>query len=260
MIVVRSEHPRFLSNSYLVADEPGGKACIVDTGADPAPLVAAVGELDLEVDWVLLTHHHHDHTEHNTFWSERYTAPLCGHRNEVVLFGDLDRLLEHEETIHCGGLEVTSLFLPGHTLGQLGYHVRQPSTGEARVFTGDTLFKGSIGGTRGPGHTTHYDLKRSIMDRLMSLDHDTLVMPGHSVETTLGAEWETNPFVRYWRDLDEPLDEPCRVFGEVARLLVRATDYDGGTKCIVRWRENGELDVVPGSRVEPLPASESAGA
>ena len=88
MIVARSEHPRFRSNSYLVADRPGGKACIVDTGADPAPLLAAIEAHDLEVDWVLLTHHHHDHTEHNAFWSERFTAPLCGHRNEVVLFGE----------------------------------------------------------------------------------------------------------------------------------------------------------------------------
>jgi glyoxylase-like metal-dependent hydrolase (beta-lactamase superfamily II) len=253
MITVRSCHPRFLSNSYLVADGPGGRAAIVDTGADPAPLLAAIEEHDLTVDWVLLTHHHHDHVEHNTMWSERFAAPLCGHRNEVALFGYLDRLLEHEERIECGGLAITSLFVPGHTLGQLAYHVTEAATGEAVLFTGDTLFKGSVGGTCAPGHTTHDDLKRSILERMMSLDHDTTVLPGHTVATSLGAEWEHNPFVRFWRELDPPLDEPCQVAGEVATLLVRAADYDGGTKCIVRWREDGKLDVVPGSRVEATP-------
>ena len=80
-------------------------------------------------------------------------------------------------------------------------------------------------------------------------------MPGHSEATTLSAEWEHNPFVRYWRELDAPLEEPVEVFGEVATLLVCAVDYDGGTKCLVRWRENGKRDVVPGSRVVPLPIS-----
>lgn len=250
MLIERSMHPRFLSNSYLIADKPGGHACIVDTGADPAPLLAAIDEHDLEVDWVLLTHHHHDHVEHNAMWSERFCAPLCGHRNEVALFdGLLDRLLEHDEVITCGELEITALFIPGHTLGQLAFLVKRPIAGEVRLFTGDTLFKGSIGGTRGPGHTTHHDIKRSIMDRLMSLDHDTIVLPGHTDATTLGEEWEANPFVRYWRGLDPALDQACTAFGEAATLIVKAADYDGGTKCIVRWEENGELDVVPGSRV-----------
>lgn len=255
MILVRSEHPRFLSNSYLVADGPGGHACIVDTGADPAPLVAAVTEHGLEVDWVLLTHHHHDHVEHNAFWGDEYGAPLCGHRNETVLFGDLDRLLEHEETVTAGELEITSHLIPGHTIGQLAFDVRHSGTGERRLFTGDTLFRESIGGTRGPGHTTHSDIKRSIMERLMALPHDTIVCPGHRGETTLAHEFEHNPFVRYWRGLDAPLGEPVTAFGHPAILEVRALDYDGGTKCIVRWENGspsaGTLDVVPGSRVTP---------
>lgn len=249
MIIVRSEHPRFLSNSYLIADRPGGHAALVDTGADPAPLVRAIEEHDLEVDWILLTHHHHDHVEHNEFWSERVTAPLAGHRNEVALFGYLDRLLEHEEIVECGDLTIQSLFIPGHTLGQLAYVVTERRTGERRLFSGDTLFKGSIGGTRAPGHTTHDDLKRSIMERLMGLDHDTIVLPGHRDQTTLAHEFEHNPFIRFWRGLEPSLEAPCTAFGEVATLLVRAADYDGGTKCIVRWREDGELDVVPGSQV-----------
>lgn len=246
MLIARSVRPRQLSNSYLVADRPGGHALVVDTGADPAPLVEAVREHDLTVDWALLTHHHYDHVEFNEFWSEEHGAILAGHRNEAMLFGPLDRLLDHEDTIECGELTAQALFIPGHTLGQLAFLVRHG--GEARLFTGDTLFKGSIGGTRGPGHTTHHDIRRSIMDRLMALPPETVVLPGHGPETTLGAELEANPFIRYWRELDAPLDVPCRAFGDDATLLVEAEDYDGGTKCIVRWAD-GTLDVVPGSRV-----------
>lgn len=252
MITACSVRPHQLSNSYLVADRPGGHACIVDTGADPAPLVAAIEAHDLTVDWALLTHHHYDHVEFNDFWSERYDAILCGHRNEAMLFGPLDRLLEHEDTIECGELTIQSLFIPGHTLGQLAFLIKRAD--EAKLFTGDTLFKHSIGGTRGPGHTSHHDLRRSIMDRLMALDHDIEVLPGHGPPTTLGAEFEANPFVRYWRGLDAPLDVPCQALGEPATLLVEATDYDGGTKCIVRWQADGTIDVVPGSRVKRTPS------
>ncbi|MDE0895808.1 MAG: MBL fold metallo-hydrolase [Planctomycetota bacterium] len=249
MIIERSEHPRFLSNSYLVAERPGGSALIIDTGADPAPLMEAIEKHELTVDWVLLTHHHHDHVEHNEFWSERFCAPLCGHRNEIALFGYLDRLLEHEEVIEAGALRIKTLFIPGHTIGQLAFLVEEPGPGPAHLFTGDTLFRRSIGGTRGPGHATHDNIQRSIMERLMGLPHDTVVHPGHTLPTTLAEEWEHNPFVRFWRGLDEAINEPCIALDEEATLLVRAEDYDGGTKCIVRWKATAELDVVPGSSV-----------
>jgi len=248
MLIARSVRPRQLSNSYLVADRPGGHAVVVDTGADPAPLVAAIREHDLTVDWAFLTHHHYDHTEHNAFWAEEHEAILCGHRNEAMLFGPLDRLLDHEDVVETGELTIQALFIPGHTLGQLAFLIRHGD--EARLFTGDTLFRRSIGGTRGPGHTTHHDIKRSIMDRLMGLDRELVVLPGHGDATTLAEEYEHNPFVRFWRGLDEPLDVACEAFGEPATLLVEATDYDGGTKCILRWTASEELDVVPGSRVQ----------
>jgi glyoxylase-like metal-dependent hydrolase (beta-lactamase superfamily II) len=86
------------------------------------------------------------------------------------------------------------------------------------------------------------------MERLLRLPHDTTVHPGHTDETTIGEEWEENPFVRFWRNLDAPAERACEVAGEPALLLLEARDYDGGTKCMVRW-ESGELDIVPGSRV-----------
>jgi glyoxylase-like metal-dependent hydrolase (beta-lactamase superfamily II) len=116
------------------------------------------------------------------------------------------------------------------------------------VFTGDTLFKGSVGGVRAPGSTSFADLRHSIMDVLMQLPHETRVRPGHTDPTTIGDEWESNAFVRLWRGLDEEGDEPCRVWDKEAALVLWAPDYDGGHKAWVRWPD-GSDDIVPGSQV-----------
>ena len=118
------------------------------------------------------------------------------------------------------------------------------------VFTGDTLFAGSVGGVRAPGHTTYADLKDSIMGKLMELPPQTLIEPGHADTTTVAREWQENPFIRVWRGLDEEGSDPCIALGEPATLVLSCRDYDGGTKAWVRWPD-GSDDIVPGSRVEP---------
>jgi glyoxylase-like metal-dependent hydrolase (beta-lactamase superfamily II) len=121
-------------------------------------------------------------------------------------------------------------------------------TGDA-VFTGDTLFKGSVGGVRAPGHTSFEDLRSSIMDVLMKLPPETVIHPGHTDPTTVAEEWETNPFIRLWRGLDEEGTEKCTVWGDDATLILWARDYDDGHKAWVRWAD-GRDDIVPGSQVE----------
>ena len=117
------------------------------------------------------------------------------------------------------------------------------------VFTGDTLFKNSVGGVRAPGSTSYEDLRDSIMERLMKLDPATQVHPGHTDPTTIGQEWESNSFVRVWRGLDPEGDEPCTALGEPATLVLLGDDYDGGHKAWVRWPD-GRDDIVPGSQVQ----------
>ena len=85
------------------------------------------------------------------------------------------------------------------------------------VFTGDTLFKGSVGGVRAPGSTSFEDLRHSIMDVLMKLPPETRLHPGHTDPTTVGDEWESNAFVRLWRGLDEEGTESCTVEGRRPR-------------------------------------------
>jgi glyoxylase-like metal-dependent hydrolase (beta-lactamase superfamily II) len=140
-------------------------------------------------------------------------------------------------------LRVQPLHTPGHTSGMLSFLV------EGNVFTGDTLFKGSVGGVRAPGHTTYEDLRRSIMDVLLTLPPDTVIRPGHTDATTVAGELEENAFVRIWRGLDPEGDEQCTAMGEPATLVLLGADYDGGHKAWVRWRD-GRDDIVPGSQVK----------
>ena len=128
---------------------------------------------------------------------------------------------------------------------------RHPIRDEAiNVFTGDTLFKGSVGGVRAPGHTTIDDLRSSIMDTLLALPPETVIRPGHTEPTTVADEWESNAFVRIWRGVDPEGADACTAMGEPATLILLGDDYDGGHKAWVRWPD-GSDDIVPGSQVRP---------
>ena len=115
------------------------------------------------------------------------------------------------------------------------------------LFTGDTLFRGSVGGVRAPGHTTYADLKSSIMDMLLTLPAQTRIHPGHTEPTTVAEELEHNRFVRIWRGRDPEGERSCTALGEPATLILLGDDYDGGHKAWVRWPD-GRDDIVPGPR------------
>jgi glyoxylase-like metal-dependent hydrolase (beta-lactamase superfamily II) len=114
--------------------------------------------------------------------------------------------------------------------------------GEA-VFTGDTLFKDSVGGG------DFEQVRRSVMDVLLKLPPETRVLPGHTDETTIARESAENPFVRVWSGAQPEGTERVRVGGEDATLIVWSPDYDGGGKAWVRF-DDGRDAIVGGSRVE----------
>ena len=234
----------WLSNAYLVADEPGGRGVLIDSGGPAEPLLAAIERHELTVEHLLLTHHHHDHVVGNAVFKERLGAEILAHELEAKELTDVDRTIAPGEKLQVGGLRIEPLHTPGHTAGMLSFVV------DGMVFTGDTLFKGSVGGVKAPGSTGFADLKRSIMDVLLVLPPETQVQPGHTDPTTIGDEWEQNLFVRVWRGLDPESDERCTVWDQGATLVLWAPDYDGGHKAWVRWDESGEDDIVPGSQVE----------
>ena len=242
MILDRSMNDSWLSNTYLVGDVSGGEAAFIDAGGPIGPLLEAVDRHALSVTHVLLTHHHHDHVAELGDLLERFPdAAVLAHPDERV--PGVNETIQPGERLQVGELEVEAIPTPGHTKGMLSFRI-----GNA-VFTGDTLFRGSVGGVRAPGHTTYADLKESIMERLMKLPPDTDLLPGHTDATTVAEEWEHNAFIRVWRGLDPEGSEPCTALGESATLILLAPDYDGGKKAWVRWPD-GSDDIVPGSQVQ----------
>ena len=241
MIVERSMSSDWLSNTYLVAAEPGGDGFLVDAGGPVEPLLAKADEHGVTVTHVLLTHHHHDHVAELDKVLERWPdAAVLAHAEERVP-GTTGEMKPGEE-IEIGGLTIRPLHTPGHTAGMLSLLVG------GEVFTGDTLFKNSVGGVRAPMHTTYADLKRSIMDVRLELPPDTTIRPGHTDPTTVADELESNRFVRIWRGLDGEGSDECTALGEPATLILLGDDYDGGHKAWVRWPD-GRDDIVPGSKV-----------
>src|SRR4051794_34962082 len=215
----------FLSNTYLVADEAGGSAAMIDAGGPVGPLLDTIEREDLTVTHVLLTHHHFDHVCELDKVLERHPgAEVLIHPLERDEVEGVTGTIEPGEKLKIGDLEVEALHTPGHTAGMISFLV---SDGERQVvFTGDTLFQGSVGGVRAPGHTTYDDLKRSIMETLLTLPPDTEIHPGHTEPTTVAEELEGNAFVRVWREVDSEGSEPCTAMGDEATLILWAPDYD----------------------------------
>ena len=214
--------PRWLSNAFLVGDEPGGVAVFVDSGAPLEPLLEALERDRLVPTHVLRTHGHPDHVEHEELLMRRFGIPVA---TGAVLTGEL---------------RIEALATPGHSDDGVAFVVN-----DELCFSGDTLFRDSVGG--GPGDV----VRESVMAQLMTLDHETRVLPGHTDETTIGREWEENPFVRFWRGLDPEDGGRCRVGGTDGVVLVRSPDYDGKGKLLVRL-DGGEERIVGASRVELL--------
>ena len=244
MIVERALNDQYLSNSFVVGDDPGGKCVIIDAGGPPEPLTDFIYENDLTVTHLLCTHHHVDHVSFNHFFVEKYGCPVLVPSAEADLFqGPYDGTLSDEDQITSGRLSIKAMHTPGHTKGMLAFVVDNEA-----VFTGDTLFKGTIGGTLAPGHATFADIRHSIMEVLMKLPPEMTVYPGHTDFTTIGKEWTNNPFIRIWRGLDKPEIKRCTAMGQLADLVLRARDYDGGTKCWVRFDDSVD-EIAPGSQV-----------
>jgi hydroxyacylglutathione hydrolase len=216
VLVERSMDSGWLSNAYVVGDEPGGTAIFVDSGAPLEPLLRFVDEQRLTPTHVLRTHSHADHVAHE---SELGLPIATG-------------------SVETGRLRVHAIPTPGHSDDMVCFIVN-----DELVFSGDTLFKDAVGGG------DYVQIRRVVMDVYMRMPHERRVLPGHTDETTIGREWERNPFVRVWRGVDPEGTERVRVAGREATLIVWSPDYDGKGKAWVRY-DGGTDAIVGGSRVE----------
>jgi hydroxyacylglutathione hydrolase len=242
MIVERSMDAGWLSNAYLVADEAGGTAVMVDSGAPLGPLFQAIERHRLELAAILTTHRHPDHVQGHAELERRTGAPVYALAPESPHVPSA-LPLEAEGERSWGRLRVRVVPLPGHTAGHAGYLID-----DVGLFTGDCLFAGSLGGTVGPGASGFEDACRAVF-RILSLPDSTRIHPGHAGPTSVALERVGNPFLRVLTGLDIEGHGRCTALGRPARLVVLARDYDGGTKAWVRFDDDGTDALVPGSRV-----------
>ncbi|MCM0622098.1 MBL fold metallo-hydrolase [Nocardioides bruguierae] len=214
------------TNCYVVATGPGSECVVIDPGQDAAPGVAqVVAEHRLKPVAVLVTHGHVDHmwsvapvagTHDATAWihpRDRHllTDPMSGMSPETarmllgqdLTFAEPDdvRELADAQSLELAGVTFAVDHTPGHTQGSVTFRTPYPHEDVSEVmFSGDLLFKGSIGRTDLPGGD-HPTILRSLRDKVLPLADDVVVLPGHGEQTSIGAERVTNP---YLKDLTTP--------------------------------------------------------
>ena len=193
------------TNCYLVYCEETRACAVVDPGADPERIVAAIAGLELKPVVVLNTHGHVDHIGGNGDIVQKYGVPLAMHAADTgmlrvsdnielsLLLGARDspppdRLLADGDEVAVGNTSLRVVHTPGHTPGSVGF------IHGGVLFSGDTLFCGGVGRTDLPGGSWK-DLERSIRERILTLPGETVVLPGHGPRTTVEQERLSNPFL-----------------------------------------------------------------
>jgi len=199
------------TNCYLVAPKEGSEAIVIDPGFredEAEKILKEITEHGLQVKYIVNTHGHLDHISGNSILRQATKALILIHENDVSMLNDslknfsrrlglvvtsppADRLIRDGEIIELGQLELEVIHTPGHTYGSISLYCQE----EGIVFTGDTLFAGSIGRTDLSG-SSFKDIMQSLRGKLMKLPDQTLVYPGHGGKTTIGKEKRDNPFLQ----------------------------------------------------------------
>lgn len=205
----------FECNCTVLGDEETRRALVIDPGDEPQAILACLERLNLKLETILHTHAHIDHIGATKALAEATGAEVLLHPGDRFLYesaaaqaqafglvpptvAPVDRWIEHGDEVRCGSIHGEILYTPGHSPGSVCLRIQGSAQGgdEApRLYSGDTLFFGSIGRTDLLGGDMGAIL-RSIHERLMTLPDETLVIPGHGPMTEIGRERRTNPFIR----------------------------------------------------------------
>lgn len=189
------------ANCYIVFDEETRDAIVLDPGGDADDIYKALKQFGATVKYIVLTHGHFDHTEGVEELKSIVGAPVAIGEEDNKMFlkgekyygplpqGGADILLKNGDTLKFGSHTMKVISTPGHTPGGICLLV------ENDIFTGDTLFAGSIGRTDLAGG--NYDtIMQSLKSKLMTLSDTVAVHPGHGPSSTIGRERLMNPFMR----------------------------------------------------------------
>lgn len=195
------------TNCYFLKNKETGELLLVDPADEPEKIYKKVEEISGVPKGILLTHGHFDHIQAVEAVRKKYGIPVYADREEEEMLLDpavnmsgycgkiscsieADILLSDLQVFEAAGFSVQVIHTPGHTVGSCCYYIE----GENLLFSGDTLFYGSVGRTDFPGGSTA-EIVRSLHKLVDSLPEETEVYPGHDTSTTIGYEKRYNPFV-----------------------------------------------------------------
>ncbi len=192
-------------NCYIVACPRTKKALIIDPGDEAQKILQLLEQEELNPAMLVNTHGHFDHVGGNSLIIEKTGIEFCMHKEDLPLLKQASRqaasyglqvmespaptcFLQNGDVVEIGDLSFEVIHTPGHSPGGICLY------GQGHLFSGDTLFAGSIGRTDLPGGDMQ-QLLGHIRSQLMVLPEATVVHPGHGPESTIGAEQQFNPFV-----------------------------------------------------------------
>lgn len=196
----------FAENCWVIGNRRTSEAIVIDPGDQADDILAMAKDMGVKIKLIANSHAHVDHILGVREVQEKTGAKFLMHQGELSIAKsaassakmftgrdvepppDPDAYLNDGDEIDVDGVKLKVIHTPGHTPGSLSFYT------EGMLFSGDTLFRGSIGRTNLPGGN-HAQEMASIVDRLMTLPDDTVVLPGHMQETQIGTERQTNPFV-----------------------------------------------------------------
>lgn len=196
------------TNCYFAVNEETKETLIVDPGANVSRLVAEIEAGGLKPVAILLTHGHFDHASCAEALAEHFGIEIYAEEHEKETLEDVSLNLSHwegqdrmrayradcflkdEQELTLAGFDIRVFHTPGHTVGGCCYYL--PKQGV--LFSGDTLFAGSVGRTDFPKGNMS-ELVRGIREKLMNLSDEVIVYPGHNEVTTIGEERVNNPFL-----------------------------------------------------------------
>jgi len=196
----------FAENCWIIGSRKTSEAIVIDPGDLPHEILHLAQDMGLNIKVIANTHAHIDHVLGVRGVKEATGAKFLLHANELDIargsvqaaahmLGEAvepppepDALLDEGDEVEVAGVKLKVIHTPGHTPGSVSFYTN------GVVFSGDTLFRGSIGRTDMPGGDYLQEMA-SIVDRLLKLPDDTVVLPGHMQETKIGIERQSNPFI-----------------------------------------------------------------
>ncbi len=180
----------YQANCYILGDKETREGLVIDPGDEVLRIVKEITNLGLTIRHILLTHGHVDHVSGAHELKRITRAPVRIHPLDAGGLGfPPDGQLAEGQEIPFGGFKVSVIHTPGHSPGGVCFHTA------GAVFTGDTLFAGSVGRTDLPGGS-HQQLVQAVVQRIFPLGDDLRVYPGHGPHSTIGRERMANPFFR----------------------------------------------------------------